>query len=691
VKILMVVGGKGGVGATTLSVDLAKRYAERGPTLLVDGDLSGRRAEASLFNNFEALDNARNDTGFGVANVAKDLTLFEIAASIHDGFTVKADKIEEFFRIYRDTGTTIVLDAPQPFAAAVRPFAVRATGFLIVVEPTLLGATSGRAMQLELTRFGVPASRMVYVTNTPRRIEVKRQKIEKALGVSVAAEIPPPDDRQYQGALNAVVSAVESLPDAELLTLRPSAATPLGERRLNQRAGPPGPQMVSTNGSFEHRTAPQIASADARDALKTAIHKELARRVDFAAISASDQLRADEVKSEVVAAVSELLREQKDIGSAEDAARLQQEIFDEALGFGPLEDLLRDQTIDEVMVCGPNKVYIERAGKIEHVQKAFADEQQMRLVIERMVAPLGRRIDEASPMVDARLPDGSRLNATLPPVTIDGPTITIRRFGGNRMDINDLVERGTLNSSMADFLRACVEARLNIIISGGTGSGKTTMLNVLSRFLPSTERIITIEDAAELYLDQDHVVRMESRPANVEGRGEIKIRDLVRNALRMRPDRIVVGECRGGEALDMLQAMNTGHDGSLTTIHANTPRDCLARIETMVLMAGYDIPVRAIREQVVSAIDLIVQVSRMRDGSRKILSISEVIGLESDVVTMMEVARFQQTGADKEGTAMGTFVYTGVQPQAIARFKEYGVTFDVQRFNEMKMAVSFAQ
>jgi pilus assembly protein CpaF len=349
---------------------------------------------------------------------------------------------------------------------------------------------------------------------------------------------------------------------------------------------------------------------------------------------------------------------------------------------------MRDPAVTEIMVNGPKTVYIERAGKIERTGKRFASEQALRLVIERIIAPLGRRLDESVPMVDARLPDGSRVNAIIEPLAIDGASVTIRRFGTRRLTAQDLIEKGSATEEMLDFLRACIEARLNIVISGGTGSGKTTFLNILSSYIPERERIVTIEDAAELCLNQPHIVRLESRPANLEGRGEIRIRDLVRNSLRMRPDRIVVGECRGGEALDMLQAMNTGHDGSLTTAHANTPRDALSRLETMVMMAGFDLPVRAIREQIASAVDLIIQTARMRDGSRKIISISEIVGMEGEVVTMQEIVRYAQQGVDLENKVTGEFQYTGVQPQCLSRFDEYGITYDVRKLSTLASAGS---
>jgi pilus assembly protein CpaF len=304
-------------------------------------------------------------------------------------------------------------------------------------------------------------------------------------------------------------------------------------------------------------------------------------------------------------------------------------------------------------------------------------------VIERMIAPLGRRIDESVPMVDARLPDGSRINAIIEPLALDGPTLTIRRFGKNRLTPDDLINMSAIDGAMLDFLRAAVEARLNLVICGGTGSGKTTFLNVLSSFIPEGERIVTIEDAAELRLNQSHIVRLEGRPANLQGAGEVRIRDLVRNALRMRPDRIIVGECRGAEALDMLQAMNTGHDGSLTTIHANSARDAISRIETMVMMAGFELPIKAIRDQIASAIDIIVHISRMRDGSRKVVGISEIAGLEGDVVTMQEIVRYRQRGLDKNNKVVGEFEFTGVQPECLSRFAEFGVSFDIRALGEM--------
>jgi pilus assembly protein CpaF len=359
--------------------------------------------------------------------------------------------------------------------------------------------------------------------------------------------------------------------------------------------------------------------------------------------------------------------------------RLFEAIVAEILGYGPIEPLLKDNTVTEIMVNGPKQVWVERNGKLEKTAIEFDDDDHVMRIIDRIVSPLGRRIDESSPMVDARLPDGSRINAVIPPISLVGPCLTIRKFSRDPLTVDDLIRFGTMTPEIAQFLKACVNARLNIVVSGGTGSGKTTLLNVLSSFIPSDERIVTIENAAELQLRQEHVVTLESRPPNIEGKGEVTIRDLVINALRMRPDRIVVGECRGGEALDMLQAMNTGHDGSMTTVHSNSPRDTLHRLETMVLMAGMDLPVRAIREQIASALDLIIHMARLKDGSRKIVAITEVQGMEGDVIVLQDIFVFEQTGFEN-GKVLGRIRPTGVRPKFVEKFEVANIYLPPQIF-----------
>jgi len=356
------------------------------------------------------------------------------------------------------------------------------------------------------------------------------------------------------------------------------------------------------------------------------------------------------------------------------------DVEDDLLGFGPLQPLLEDDQISEVMVNGSKKIYIERSGKIIKTNIVFENDDHVMRIIERIIAPLGRRIDAESPTVDARLPDGSRVNAVIPPVAIDGPSITIRKFRKEKLTVKQLIEYESLTAQMAEILRACVLSRLNIVISGGTGSGKTTLLNVLSCYIPEEERIVTIEDAAELQLNQEHVVRLETKPAGVDGRGQVNTRDLVRNALRMRPDRIVVGECRGGEALDMLQAMNTGHDGSLTTVHANSPRDALSRMETLSMMAGMDLPLKVIREQIASAVDVIVQQTRLRDGTRKVTAITEVSGMEGETVTMTDIFKFEQTGVGSDGKVLGELKPTGIRPLFSTRLEIAGFKLGPELF-----------
>ncbi|MDP9433586.1 MAG: CpaF family protein [Actinomycetota bacterium] len=368
-----------------------------------------------------------------------------------------------------------------------------------------------------------------------------------------------------------------------------------------------------------------------------------------------------------------LEREERPLTAA-DRARIAQEVSDDILGYGPLEPYLRDPEVTEVMVNGPEQIFVESGGRITAAPGSFLDEAHLRRVIDKIVSRVGRRVDEASPMVDARLPDGSRVNAVVPPIALDGSMLTIRKFSTDPFTANDLVEFGTMTRPVADFLNACVRGRLNILIGGGTGSGKTTSLNVLSSSIPGDERIVTIEDAAELQLGQEHVLRLESRPANIEGKGAITIRDLVRNSLRMRPDRIVVGEVRDGAALDMLQAMNTGHDGSISTVHANSPRDVISRLETMVLMAGIDLPVRAIREQVASAVDLIVQQTRLRDGTRRITHVTEVVGMEGDVITLQDIFLYDfSMGVDDAGRFQGHLKSTGLRPKFLERLTDAGV------------------
>lgn len=410
-------------------------------------------------------------------------------------------------------------------------------------------------------------------------------------------------------------------------------------------------------------------------AIKQSVHKIIVEQMTPTEQMVLSAVQQDAAEAEQVIGnyVDKVLEDNPFAVPVSERGRIVSDLRDEMLGLGPIESLLKDPSITEIMVNGPKKVFIERMGKLQLSGVQFHDDAHVMNIIERILSPIGRHIDESTPLVDARLKDGSRVNIIIPPLALCGPCITIRKFAQKALSVENLISFGTLDRKMADFIRACIQARINILVSGGTGSGKTTTLNVLSSFIPENERIVTIEDAAELKLQQAHVVTLESRPANIEGSGQITIRDLVKNALRMRPDRIIVGEVRSGEALDMLQAMNTGHDGSLTTAHANTPRDALSRLETMVLMAGFEMPVRAIREQISSAIELILQQSRLKDGSRKITYITEVQHMEGDVITTQDLFRFEQTGMDADGKLTGHFVSTGMQPSFMEKFQTNGV------------------
>ena len=451
-----------------------------------------------------------------------------------------------------------------------------------------------------------------------------------------------------------------------------------------QPSRPPSPSANGTPASSGNRPDPAALKAAAiRRQVKEQIQQELIERLDLKRLTVSgvDRAGLEKKASEKIHEIVEQVRTNGKLPRGIDASGLEREIFNEALRLGPLEDLLADDTVTEIMVNGPRQIYVERHGKLQLSDLEFLDDSSVMAIIERIVSPIGRRIDESQPYVDARLADGSRVNAIIPPLALTGPTLTIRKFAKRTLTVEDFIGFGTWTRNAAEFMKACVIMRKNIIVAGGTGSGKTTLLNLLSGFIPSDERIVTVEDAAELKLVQPHVVRLEARPPNIEGRGAVTIRDLVKNCLRMRPDRIIVGECRGGEALDMLQAMNTGHDGSLTTVHANSPRDVISRLETMVLMSGMELPSRAIREQIASAVDIIIHESRLSDGSRKVVAISEVTGLEGQNVVMQDIFTFRQSGVDEHGRVHGTFRPTGAVPTFFEHLKSRGLRLDPAMFD----------
>ncbi len=490
---------------------------------------------------------------------------------------------------------------------------------------------------------------------------------------------------------------VNGEPIADVVTLTPDAVIQIGGSLIRvspaeeQVEEPPKTEMPPSTPrppqNAQAREAParplnEVFQSRLRQA-KAQIQHELIARLDLKRLTVAGVDRAG-LEKQAVEKIHEIVDQVAKSGRLPpdlDAARLEREVFNEALRLGPLEDLLADDSVTEIMVNGPHQVYVERRGRLELTDLQFTDDASVLAIIERIVSPLGRRIDESQPYVDARLADGSRVNAIIPPLALSGPTLTIRKFARRTLTAEDFIRFGTWTHNAAAFMRACVMMRKNIVVAGGTGSGKTTLLNLLSGFIPHDERIVTVEDAAELRLAQPHVVRLEARPPNIEGRGAVTIRDLVKNCLRMRPDRIIVGECRGGEALDMLQAMNTGHDGSLTTVHANSPRDVISRLETMVLMSGLDLPSRAIREQIASAVDVIIHESRLSDGSRKVVAISEVTGMEGQQIVMQDLFVFRQTGVDDQGRVLGAFRPTGAVPTFYEHMKSRGLFLDTAVFD----------
>jgi pilus assembly protein CpaF len=441
--------------------------------------------------------------------------------------------------------------------------------------------------------------------------------------------------------------------------------------------------MINANSRIPPPLADDPMATAAAQQIKANVHRRLLETLD---LTEARRMPMDQLHGEISRRVDQLLDQQRCPLSGPEKQQLLREVMDEVFGLGPIEAFLRDPTVSDVLVNGPNQIYVERYGKLEKTTAGFRDNAQLLQVIQRIAASVGRRIDESSPMLDARLADGSRVNAIIPPLALDGPAMSIRRFGTIPLEINKLLDLHTLTPEMAQFLEAAVQSKINILISGGTGSGKTTLLNVLSRWIPASERIVTIEDAAELQLQQTHVVRLETRPPNIEGRGEVNQRDLLRNTLRMRPDRIIIGEVRGVEAMDMLQAMNTGHEGSMTTVHANTPRDALRRIENMVSMAGLNYPVTAIRQQMASALDVLVQLSRLTGGHRKVMAIAEITGTEGEAICLQDIFHFRQSGVDGSGAAKGQFEACGVRPQMLEKLSERGVELPEALFHRRVLA-----
>lgn len=708
-NLIAVIGGKGGVGKSVFAANLAAAFLKemKQKTLLIDCDpkscgdqnfITGIRPNKTVMD-LAAFSAAITQNSIGQIVTAHPSGMEFIGAVLGPDqvFNVQVDLLRKQLFAVSQFYKYIVIDLGSELDAVQLGILEDATAIVVVTTPEVLVVNQTRRLMNEMMAASVPGEFIQLVVNKVARGGLDQNAIAQSLRRPILGSVPQ-DDATAVAALSRSTPFVLTTPQSPMSAAYHEVVRRLTGgilQKLKQASKPkltnvakPGAAADAGGGKPAGANLPSMLDPKGnrkrkRDVspltlLKMQIHealiKEMNLKSDLMKIE-GDPVKARELKNKTQMVISQLADRLGPGLNRDERGRVIKETLDEALGLGALEELLADPTVTEIMVNGCDQIYIEKSGKLTLSQVTFTSNLQLRNVIERIVSPLGRRIDERTPYVDARLPDGSRVNAIIEPLAIDGPSVTIRKFPQDRITDRDYVERfGSMTRPMVDFLRVCVEQGLNIVISGGTGSGKTTLLNVLSSFIPANERIVTVEDAAELQLKQDHVVRLETRPANLEGTGEVSIRDLIRNSLRMRPDRIVVGECRDGAALDMLAAMNTGHDGSMTTVHANNPREAIARLETLCLMAGMDLPAKAIREQIAGAVHLIVQISRQSDGSRKMMSITEVVGMQGDTVTLQEIFRFKAEGFDSNRKVIGQFQASGLIPTFIEEFEQSGVS-----------------
>lgn len=703
--LIAVSGGKGGVGKSVFSANfaIACQMDLRARVLLIDLDqnscgdqnlIIGVRPQKSVRDLVSYTGQINPQTIPGILNKHPS-GLFYLAAvkSSDERLTVNAGNLQRQLYQLGPHFDYIIVDIGTEIEEAQLAMLDIASACVMLTTPEILAVNQTKRQINDLIGKTLPSELFHVIVNKASKAGMPPQMIAQTLGKQVIGAIPQ-DDITTTAALQRATPFVN-----------PQAKTPIATSYRNLVRTISGSGMLqkmksfsrpSRNESAPTKAAVNVAGAgdDPRTLMKLRIHEGLITEMDLKkgiTDTKGDPSKEEALRNKTQQMVTKLIDREQAKLSREERSQIIKEVLDEALGLGPLEELLSDDDVSEIMVNGPKQIFIERKGKLTLSKVTFTSNLQLINVIKRIVEPLGRQINENSPYVDARLQDGSRVNAVIAPIALDGASITIRKFAKEKITPNHYINWGSMTSSMVDFLKICVENGLNIVISGGTGSGKTTLLNVLSNFIPATERIITVEDAAELQLGQEHVVRLETRPSNMEGTGEIGIRDLVKNTLRMRPDRIIVGECRGGEALDMLQAMNTGHDGSMTTTHANSPREGIARLETLCMMADAGLPVDAIRKQIAGAVDLIVQIGRLSDGSRKIKSITEVVGMQGDTITLQEVFRFKETGFDKNRKIIGEFQATGLIPTFIEEFERKGIKIPRTLFSNAPQAVSKPQ
>ncbi len=699
-SIISIVGGKGGVGKSVFAANLAtaSTLELRTPCLLIDFDqntcgdqnfITGFQKPKTMSEvcHFTGSINTRNLSA--VLNVHPQIPLHYIAGIKNPGelFSVNTSvamkQVETLSHFYR----FIFIDLGNSFDELQLKCLEASTLVLAVTTPEVLTINQTLRLLNELAAASIPQQTVQLIVNKMSNSGLALDSIEKSLNKKVLAAIPQ-DDITTMGALKRGLPFVLIANKAPISASYHNLVRTLSGgllQKLKSIQKPMSSSLKTTDEASNQLNQGGAPAIDARTHLKLTIHRRLIKDLNLKnediTKSKEDPDLEKKLHNDVRVAIGKILDQESRGLNNTDRKQIIKEVVDEALGLGPLEDLLAMDSVSEIMVNGYNKIFIEKGGKIQLSKIYFTSNIQLRNVIERIVSPLGRRIDEKTPYVDARLADGSRVNAIIEPLSIDGPALTIRKFRKDSFGVDEYIKYNSCTKQMMDFLKLCVSQGKNIIISGGTGSGKTTLLNCLSSFIPIDERIITIEDAAELQLKQEHVVRLETRPANMEGSGSISIRDLVKNSLRMRPDRIVVGECRDGAALDMLSAMNTGHDGSMTTVHSNSPREAISRLETLCMMAGMDLPAKAIREQIAGAVDVIVQISRLSDGSRKVMNITEVQGIQGDAVTLQDVFSYKETGYDKNRKIVGQFLSKGLIPKFVQDLKERGVTIPKDLFS----------
>lgn len=695
-NLIAVVGGKGGVGKSVFAANFACAIMTelRSQVLLIDADAKSV-GDQNVIMGLKPQKTLKELAGFqGSLNSQPMNTLVSMHQSglaylgavrgPEESLNISPDLLGKLLEFFSRAYKFVVVDVGTDLGPAQMAVLQEATAIMIVTSPEVLVVTQTQRLINELLSATFPRDMFQLVINKASPTGLSPQTISNQLQLPFLGIIPQ-DEATTMMALQKYTPFVLMAPKAPVTAAYYDVARKLtgGVLQRLKSVSRPKPAPAPVDAANAANSPASIPGMDSRTLLKIRIHNELIRTVDLKKLlvdTKQDENKEKEVREKTKREITLIVDREAPDTPREERSKIIKEVLEEALGLGPLEDLLADPDVSEIMVNGFKKIFIEKSGKVQLSPVTFTSNDHLRRIIERIVTPLGRQINDSSPYVDARLKDGSRVNAVIEPLAIDGPALTIRKFKKGGITAEKYIGYGSITKNMMDFLRLCVENGLNVVISGGTGSGKTSLLNMLSTFIPSNERVITVEDAAELQLQQEHVVRLETRPPSMEGSNAVSIRDLIKNSLRMRPDRIIVGECRDGAALDMLQAMNTGHDGSMTTTHANSPRECIARLETLCMMSGMELPVRAIREQISGAVNLIVQISRLSDGSRKVLSITEVAGMQGDVVTLAEIFRFKETGYDKNRKIQGVFQATGTIPSFIQKLSDKGVVIPREIF-----------